>query len=70
MPLCVLERILDDPVHTLAGVDFNLICDLIRGSLLKHAAGIDVRAFSVFANNREVYLCHANPLQRTEPLVE
>ena len=51
-------------------MDLDLGRDLIGRSLLEHASGIDVRAFRVLADNREVHVPDANAFQRAKFLVE
>ena len=68
--LRVLERVLDDPVHALEGVDLFLHRDLVLGSRLEAAADVDVQPLGVLAEHHEVDILRAAPLQRTQPLVE
>ena len=65
-----LERVPDDAVHALVGVDLFLDRDLVVGAGLEAAADADVDAFGVLAEHDEVDVASAAVLQRAEPLVE
>ena len=66
----MLERVLDDPVHALVGVDFLLHRNLVVGAGLEAAADAHVQAFGVLAKDDEVDVGGPAILQRTQPLVK
>ena len=66
----VVERVLDDAVDALVGVDLFLNRDFILGARLEPPADVHVDAFRVFAEDDEVHIVWAALLERTQPLVE
>ena len=65
-----LERVLDDPMHTLVGVDLFLDRDLVLGAGLEAPADADIHAFGVLAEHDEVDVLPAAILERAEAIVE
>ena len=68
--LRVLERVADDAVHALVGVDLFLDRDLVVGAGLEAAADADVHAFGVLAEHDEVDVVAAAILERAQAIVE
>ena len=66
VPPCILEGVFDDPLHALSRVNFNLRSNLVRRSLLEHAAGVHIGAFRVLANHSEVHVSGRDTLQRAK----
>src|SRR6185369_16156187 len=66
----VLECSDDDPFDSATRVDFVLERDLVGSSMLQKTTGSDVRAFSVFAKDDEIYVSSFAVEQRRESIVE
>ena len=65
-----LERVTDDPVDALAGVELLLDGDLVVGARLEASADADVEPFGVLAEHHEVDVLRLAALERAQPLVE
>ncbi len=65
-----LERVPDDPMHALVGVDLFLNRDLVRRARLEAPADAGVQPLGVLAKHDEPHVGGAASLQRTQPLVE
>jgi hypothetical protein len=65
-----LERVLDDPVNTLVGVQLFLDRHLVFGPGFEAAADAHVEPLGVLAKDDEVHGGGRLPFQRAEPLVE
>ena len=65
-----LERVADDAIHALVGVDLFLDRNLVVGAGLEAAADADVHAFGVLAEHDEVDVLAAAILERAEAIVE
>ena len=65
-----LERMADDAVHALVGVDLFLDRDFVVGAGLEAAADADVDAFGVLAEHDEVDVLPAAILERAQAIVE
>ncbi len=65
-----LERVADDPVDALVGVELLLDRDLVVGARLEAAADADVQPLGVLAEDDEVDVRRRAILQRAQPRVE
>src|SRR5213593_4585575 len=66
----MIERVPDNPVHALTRVDLHLSGDFIGSTLLENAAGVDIRAFRVLTDYREVHVLDTHSFQWAQLLVE
>src|SRR5213594_4386304 len=66
----MIERVTDNPVHALTRVDLHLSGDFIGSTLLENAAGVDIRAFRVLTDYREVHVLDTHSFQWAQLLVE
>ena len=66
----VVEGEAEDALDAFAGVDVFLGGDFVGSSLFEEAAGADVDAFGVFAEDHQANVVWDAILERGEPLVE
>ena len=66
----ICERVPDDPVHALVGVDLFLDRHLVRRARLEPAADADVDALGVLAEHDEVDVLASAVLERRQPIVQ
>src|SRR5215475_232072 len=64
--LRITKRVFHDTIDAFAGVNLDLGGDLIRRSLFKYAAGINIGAFGVLADDGEVHVLAANAFERAK----
>ena len=65
-----LERMADDAVHALEGVDLLLHRDLVLRACLEPSADADVQPLGVLPEHDEVHVGAGPILQRAQPVVE
>ena len=68
--LAIFERVADDALDSLAGVDVFLNRDFVGSALFENAAGIGVNPLRVFADHDKIHILRLDAFQRAQRRIE